>query len=66
MHETIYICLRFFARQPQLKVLNSNKRMVKHLLIKPDVQKCRQSIVSSVGLNEFPASVMRLQNFLLY
>jgi hypothetical protein len=66
MHKTIYIYRRFFVRQPQLKMLNSNKRIMTHLLVEPEGQKCKQSIVSAVELNEFPVSVMRLKNFLLY
>ena len=46
MHKTIYIYRCFFARQPQLKVLNSNKRMVTHLLIELDGQVQKQSTVS--------------------
>jgi hypothetical protein len=66
MLKTIRIYRRFFARQPQLNVLNSNRRVFTRLLIEPEGHKHKQSIFSSLELNEFPVSVMRLKNFLLY
>ena len=36
INSIMHIYRRFCASQPQLKVLNSNKRMVTHLLIEPE------------------------------
>jgi hypothetical protein len=51
MHKTIYIYHRFFARQPQLKALNGNKRMVTHLLVEPGGKKYEQSILGNNQLD---------------